>query len=238
MPWAKIRASPKRVAATTAAHFVGRLAHIRDMSCATLRVINPFWLATHTCPTMLGTLSVALLALPLLNGCVPLIIGGAAATGVAVAEDRRTLGTITEDENIEIKASNRIRDQLKSAHVNVTSYNRMVLLTGEVPDAAARDAADKIARSVENVRSVVNDLKVSGNSALSSRANDSYITSKVKARFLDGQKFNPLHVKVVTESNVVYLLGLVRKGEAHDATELTRTTAGVQKVVRVFEYIE
>jgi osmotically-inducible protein OsmY len=182
--------------------------------------------------------SVALLALPLLNGCAPLLLGGAVGTGVAVAEDRRTLGTMTEDENIEILAANRIRDRLKGAHVNVTSYNRMVLLTGEVPDAAARETAERTARGLQNVRSVVNELRVAGNSALSSRANDSYITSKVKARFIDGQRFNPLHVKVVTESNVVYLLGLVRKREAHEATELARTTAGVQKVVRVFEYIE
>jgi osmotically-inducible protein OsmY len=180
---------------------------------------------------------IALLALPLLNGCAPLILGGAVGTGVAVVEDRRTLGIMTEDENIEIKAGNRIRDRLKNAHVNVTSYNGMVLLTGEVPDAAARDIAERTARAVENVRSVVNELQVAGNSALSSRANDSYLTSKVKARFVDAQRFNPLHVKVVTESNVVYLMGLVRKREAHEATEVARTTSGVQKVVRVFEYI-
>jgi len=179
-----------------------------------------------------------LLTLPLLHGCVPVIVGGAAATGVVVAEDRRTVGTLTEDESIELKASSRIGDRLKSAHVNVTSYNRMVLLTGEVPDASAKAAAEKIARAVENVRSVINELQVAGNSALSSRANDSYVTSKVKARFIDGQRFNAVHVKVVTESNVVYLLGLVKKQEANDATEIARTTAGVQRVVRVFEYID
>ena len=183
-------------------------------------------------------LSLALLALPLLNGCVPVVIGGAAATGVVVAEDRRTVGTMTEDEVIENKASSRVAEKLKDVHVNVTSYNRMVLLTGEVPDANAKAAAEKIARAVDNVRAVVNELQVAGNSALSSRANDSYLTSKVKARFVDGQKFNALHVKVVTESNIVYLLGLVKKQEANDATEIARTTAGVQKVVRVFEYLD
>jgi osmotically-inducible protein OsmY len=181
--------------------------------------------------------SLALLALPLLNGCAPLIVGGAAATGVVMSEDRRTLGSITEDESIEIKTATRFRERLRDGHLNVTSYNGMVLLTGEVPDANTRATAEKIAWGVERVRGVVNELQVAGNSALSSRANDAYITSKVKARFLDGQKFNALHVKVVTESNVVYLLGLVRKREAHEATELARTTAGVQKVVRVFEYI-
>jgi osmotically-inducible protein OsmY len=179
-----------------------------------------------------------LLALPLLHGCVPLILGGAAATGVVVAEDRRTVGTITEDESIEIKASNRIRDRLRDAHINVTSYNRMVLLTGEVSDANAKATAEKVVRAVENARGVINELQIAGNSALSSRANDSYITSKVKARFIDGQKFNALHVKVVTESNVVYLLGLVKKQEANVAADIARTTAGVQRVVRVFEFID
>jgi len=182
--------------------------------------------------------SVALLVLPLLNGCVPVVVGGAAATGVVVAEDRRTVGTMTEDESIEFKTLARLRERVKDTHINVTSYNRMVLLTGEVPDAGAKASAEKVARAMDNVRSVVNELQVAGNSALSSRANDSYITSKVKARFVDGQKFNPLHVKVVTESNVVYLLGLVKKREANDATEIARTTGGVQKVVRVFEYLD
>jgi osmotically-inducible protein OsmY len=183
-------------------------------------------------------ISLGFLALPLLNGCAPVVVGGAAATGVLVAEDRRTVGTMTEDESIEFKTLSRLRERVKDAHINVTSYNRMVLLTGEVPDAGARASAEKIARAVENVRGVVNELQVAGNSALSSRANDSYLTSKVKARFVDGAKFNPLHVKVVTENNVVYLLGLVKKQEANDATEIARTTAGVQKVVRVFEYLD
>jgi osmotically-inducible protein OsmY len=179
-----------------------------------------------------------LLALPLLTGCVPVVVGGAAVTGVAVAEDRRTVGTMTEDESIEFKTLARLRQRLKDAHINVTSFNRMVLLTGEVPDASAKASAEQIARAMDNVRSVVNELQVAGNSALSSRANDSYLTSKVKARFVDAQRFNALHVKVVTESNVVYLLGLVRKQEANAATEIARTTGGVQKVVRVFEYLD
>lgn len=183
-------------------------------------------------------LLVSLLVIPLLNGCAPVLVGGAAATGIVVAEDRRTVGTITEDQGIEFKASSRINDKIKDAHINVTSYNRMVLLTGEVPDAAARATAEKIARAVENVREAYNELQVAGNSSLSARANDSYLTSKVKARFVDAQKFNPIHVKVVTENNVVYLLGLVKRQEANDATELARTTGGVRKVVRVFEYLD
>ncbi|MGQ0749882.1 MAG: BON domain-containing protein [Betaproteobacteria bacterium] len=179
-----------------------------------------------------------LLAVPLVNGCAPLIVGGAAATGVMVAEDRRTVGTITEDQAIELKAANRIGDRVKNAHVNVTSYNRMVLLTGEVADAAAKSAAEKTAQGVENVRTVFNELAVGPNSALSARANDTYLTSVVKARFVDAQRFSPVHVKVVTEAGVVYLLGLVTRKEADAATQIARTTRGVQRVVRVFEYLD
>jgi osmotically-inducible protein OsmY len=180
-----------------------------------------------------------LAALPLLHGCAPLVIGGAAATGFVVSEDRRTVGSMTEDTAIEAKASSRIGDGLKgSIHVNTTSYNGTVLLTGEVPDAASKEQAARIAQAVEKVRSVYNELAVGPVTPLSVRTNDAVTTSKVKARFLDGQRFNPLHVKVVTENGVVYLLGLVRKQEAADATEITRTTSGVSKVVRLFEYID
>lgn len=183
-------------------------------------------------------LAFLLLAIPVLQGCTPVVVGGAAATGIIVAEDRRTVGTITEDEAIELKALSRIGQKLKDAHINVTSYNRMVLLTGEVPDEAARVTAEKIAQAIENVRGVYNELQVAGNSSLTSRANDSYLTSKVKARFVEAQKFSPLHVKVVTENGVVYLLGLVKRKEADDATQIARTTGGVRKVVRVFEYLD
>lgn len=177
--------------------------------------------------------------LPLAQGCAPLIVGGAAATGVVVAQDRRTVGTITEDEGIELKASNRIGERLgDGAHINVTSYNRTLLLTGQVADAQSRTDAERIAKSVENVRYVHNELAIAGVSSFTSRSNDSIITSKVKARFLDAQKFNALNVKVVTENGVVYLLGLVKKQEADDATQIARTTSGVQKVVRVFEYLD
>jgi osmotically-inducible protein OsmY len=177
-------------------------------------------------------------ALPLLHGCAAVVVGGAAATGVMVAEDRRTVGTMTEDQGIELRAASRINEKYRDAHINVTSYNRMVLLTGEAPDAAARSNIEKIARAVENVRGVYNEIQVAGNSSLSARANDSYLTSKVKARFVDARKFSALHVKVVTEAGTVYLMGLVNRQEANDATEITRTTGGVQRVVRVFEYLD
>jgi osmotically-inducible protein OsmY len=186
------------------------------------------------------TLSLILIALlPLMHGCAPLVVGGAAATGFAVSEDRRTVGTMTDDTAIEAKASTRIGDGLKgNIHVNVTSYNGIVLLSGEVPDASSKDQAGRIVQAVEKVRSVYNELAVGPVTPLSVRTNDAVTTSKVKARFLDGQKFNPLHVKVVTENGVVYLMGLVRKQEAADATEITRTTSGVTKVVRLFEYLD
>jgi osmotically-inducible protein OsmY len=185
---------------------------------------------------IIGLLIVA--ALPLLGGCVVAAGGAAVAGGFLVAEDRRTVGTMTEDQGIEVKTSSRLDDRLRSSHINVTSYNRMVLLTGEVPNAAARDDAERIARGVENVRGVYNELQVSGNSSLSVRSNDSYITTKVKTRFVDSQKFNPVHVKVVTESGAVYLLGMVKRAEGEAASDVTRTTSGVVKVVRLFEYLD
>ena len=179
-----------------------------------------------------------LVALPLIQGCGALIAGGAAATGVVLSQDRRTIGTLTEDEGIEIKSANRIGERFKDGvHVNVTSYNRMVLLTGEVPDAATRTEVERIAWSVQNVRGVHNELAVAGVSSLTVRSNDTLLTSSVKGRLLDSHKLNPIHVKVVTENSIVYLLGLVTKEEAEVATEIARTTSGVQKVVRVFEFL-
>jgi osmotically-inducible protein OsmY len=172
----------------------------------------------------------------LLSACAAVLVGGAGA-GVAAAEDRRTLGTMTEDQGIELRTSNRVSEKhTDRVHLNVTSYNRMVLLTGEVPTEAVKRDIERIARSVENVRGVTNELTVGLPTTLTNRANDTYITSKVKARFVDAQRFNALHVKVVTENQVVYLLGLVSKQEAKDATDLARTTEGVKKVVTVFEY--
>ena len=182
---------------------------------------------------------VLLAAVPWLNGCAPLVVGGAAAGGVMIAQDRRTVGTMTEDEGIELKAASRLGERFKDAvHINVTSYNRTVLLTGEVADAAARSEAERIARGVENVRGVHNELAVAGVSSYTSRSNDAILTSKVKGRYLDSGKFNALHVKVVTENGIVYLMGLVNRNEAADATEIARTTSGVQKVIRVFEYLD
>lgn len=179
----------------------------------------------------------AFLLVPLLAACAPVLIGAAAGGAYSSLEDRRTAGVQIDDEGIELRIGNRINDRFGDrAHVSVTSYNRSVLLTGEVPDAQSREDAERIARAVPGVRGVNNELEVAGVSSLGARTNDAFITSKVKARFLDARKFNPLHVKVVTEAGVVYLLGVVTEQEANEAVELARTMSGVRKVVKVFEY--
>ena len=185
------------------------------------------------------TLSFAatLLAIPLLSGCFGVVAVGAGA-GALMFVDRRPAETQLLDESIELRTENRINEKFAfKTHINVTSYNRMVLLTGEMPTEAAKMEAEKIARDVPNVKSISNELAVAGASGLGGRSNDSYITSKVKARFIDANKFAAAHVKVVTEAGVVFLLGIVNQYEADAAVEIARTTAGVQKVVRVFEVV-
>lgn len=172
-----------------------------------------------------------------LSACAPLVVGGAVMGGM-MASDRRTTGTQVEDEGIELRAANRIREVLGDrAHVNVTSFNRQALLTGEVPTAQDRAMVEKIVTEVNNVRAVVNDVAVMPNSSLGQRSNDVLITGKVRASFVDAKDVFASAYKVVTERNVVYLLGLVTPREATRATEIARGVGGVSKVVRVFEMI-
>jgi len=172
-----------------------------------------------------------------LSACAPLIIGGAVVGGV-MAVDRRTAGTQVEDEGIELRASNRIRETLGDrAHVNVTSYNRQVLLTGEVLSAQDRQSVEQMVSAVENVRSVVNDLAVMPITSLSQRSNDTFITGKVRASLVDAQDISANSFKVVTERNIVYLMGRVSQREANRATDIARGVTGVSKVVRVFEVV-
>jgi osmotically-inducible protein OsmY len=171
-----------------------------------------------------------------LQGCVEMAVVGAGAA-VMSAVDRRTTGAQVDDEGIELRTTNRVRERFGDrVHVSVTSYNRSVLITGEVPDEKTKSEIEKMARDVPNARSVVNDLQVAGGSSLSSRASDATVTGKVKARFVDANQFNALLVKVVTEASVVYLMGIVTEAEAAAAVEVARTTGGVRKVVKVFEY--
>ena len=180
------------------------------------------------------TLAAALAAAALLQGCGALVVGGAAAG--LMAADRRTSGTYIEDETIEWKALERIHERYPSAHVNATSYNRRVLLTGEAYDEGIKKGVEAQVRGIENVKDVVNELQVSGSSSLASRGNDSLITSNVKARMVNNGVFHPNHVKVVTEAGVVYLMGLVTQKEGDTAVEIARNTSGVSRVVKVFEY--
>jgi osmotically-inducible protein OsmY len=177
------------------------------------------------------------LCVPVLSGCF-----GAAAVGVGSGAlmllDRRASETYVADEGMEIRALSRINEKYGDrVHVNSTSYNRTMLLTGEAPTDAIKADIEKIAAGVPNVKAISNELAIAGPSAYSGRSNDSYITSKVKARFVDANKFAANHVKVVTEAGVVFLLGLVTQTEADAAVEIARTTGGVLKVVRVFEII-
>ncbi|WP_270174839.1 BON domain-containing protein [Diaphorobacter sp. ED-3] len=173
-----------------------------------------------------------------LAGCAPLVIGGGAVVGTLMATDRRTTGTQVEDEGIEMRTASRIRETLGDrVHVNVTSYNRQVLLTGEVPTAADGQKVEQIAQGVDNVRSVVNDLGVMPASSLTQRSRDAFISTKVRASLVDAKDLSANAFKVVTERDVVYLMGRVTQREAKRSAEIARGVDGVRKVVRVFEVI-
>lgn len=173
-----------------------------------------------------------------LSACAPLVLGGAMVGSVLMATDRRSSGAQVEDQAIELKAINRVREVVGDrAHVSTTSYNRMVLLTGEVPNEADKAAVEQAVARIENVRSTVNDLAIAGNSSLTSRSNDTILTSKVKASFVDARDMLSNAFKVVTERGTVYLMGRVTEREATRAADLARSVSGVQKVVRVFEVV-
>lgn len=172
-----------------------------------------------------------------LSACAPLMIGSAVG-GAMVATDRRTSGAQLEDQGIELRATNRLRDQLgERGNVSVTSYNRQVLLTGEVPTEADKAAVEKTVAGVDNVRGIVNELAVLGASSLTQRSSDTLITGRVKAAMVDARDLSANAVKVVTTRGTVYLMGRVTQREADRATEITRNTQGVQRVVRVLEII-
>lgn len=186
-------------------------------------------------PLLLATVLGA--TLPLLQGCFPVVAAGA-GTAVMSALDRRTTGTQVEDESIELRAESRLREKLGNrANVNVVSYNRNVLLTGQVADEATRAEAATIVSGVPNVRGISNETDIAGVSSLTQRSSDAVITSKVKARILDSQRVNANHVKVVTESGKVFLMGLLTEAEARAAKEVAASTSGVRRVVAIFEII-
>ncbi|MCH9639594.1 MAG: BON domain-containing protein [Betaproteobacteria bacterium] len=182
------------------------------------------------------------LFLPFIVGCVPLTalsVGAGASTGAIVSEDRRTSGMFIEDESIELKSARRINQQLgDNVHINVTSFNRIVLLTGTALNEAMKKEAEVLVMSVDNVRSIVNEVKIAEKQSLASRSNDTLVTSKVKTRFIGVRGFQINHVKIVTENKIVYLMGMVKREEAESAAEIASSTVGVEKVVRVFEYLD
>ena len=186
------------------------------------------FVATLACAACLGGV---------LSACAPVVLGSA-AMGVLVATDRRTSGAQLEDEGIQLRAAGRIRESVGDrVHVNVTSYNRQVLLTGEVPTAQDKQLVEQIVSRVENVRAIVNELGVMCNSTLTQRSSDSLTTGRVKAAMVDAKDIFANSFKVITERGTTYLMGRVTQREANRATDITRGTSGVQKVVRVLEVI-
>jgi osmotically-inducible protein OsmY len=181
-------------------------------------------------------LLLALAAVPLLQGCFPLVATGVGATAL-IAADRRTAGVYIEDENIELKAIGRLHD-IPDAHVSATSFNERVLLTGQVPDEATKKRVQEAIRTIPSVREVVDETVIAGASSLASRGNDALITSNVKARMLKYAKSQPNWVKVITEAGTVYLMGLVTHAEGKEAIDIARNTSGVSRVVAEFEYVD
>ncbi|MCC6474186.1 MAG: BON domain-containing protein [Burkholderiales bacterium] len=173
-----------------------------------------------------------------LAGCFEAVVIGGAATGALVATDRRAAEVVLGDERIELTAASRIGQRFADKiHVNVTSFNYAVLLSGEAPDEKTKAEIERIASQVERVKGVVNELRIAAPSSLSARGNDTYLTGRIKASFVTANRFHSTHVKVVTENSTVFLLGLVTRQEADAATEIARGTPGVHRVIRVFEYL-
>jgi len=186
---------------------------------------------------VMNTVAVILLT-SLLTACIPLIVGGAVVGGTLVANDRRTSGAQLEDEGIELRSTSRIRSNVGDrVHVNVSSYNRQVLLTGEVPTTQDKLLVEQIISRVENVSSVVNELAVMGSSSLTQRSSDVLVTGRVKAMLVDAKDLFANSFRVVTERGTTYLMGRVTQREADRGTAVARGTPGVQKVVRIFEII-
>ncbi len=183
-------------------------------------------------------LLILLCLMPYISGCAVIAVGGA-ATAASVAIDRRTPGTQIEDQTIEVKAVQALNadpELDEQAHLNVISYNTIVLLSGETPTDAMRQKALELVKSVDKVTHVYNEITIAAPSSMVSRTSDSYITTKVKTKLFANQEQTGLDVKVVTEKGVVYLMGIVSHAEAEIATNIARQTGGVQKVVKLFQY--
>ena len=193
---------------------------------------------TRPRPNLLKATLAALAATTLLGACAPLLIGGAMLGGSMVVTDRRSSGTQIDDQGIELKSINRVREAIGDrGSVSVTSYNRQVLITGEVPTESDKAAVEQAVARIDNVRLIVNELAIASGSSLGTRSNDTLLTSKVKASMVDAKDVQANAYKVVTERGVVYLMGRVTEREAMRATDIARGVSGVRKVVRVFEIV-
>ena len=181
----------------------------------------------------------ALTAIICVQGCAPLVIGAGVGAGIMVSEDRRSSGTMLEDQVIERKISNLISETYEDqARVGVTSYNRVVLLVGQVPSETVKNDIGLMSLETQNVRTVQNEIVIAGTSSFVSRSGDALLTSKVKTRLMNSEDVSANNVKVVTNNDTVYLMGLVTRAEAAAATQTAATTSGVQRVVKVFEYLD
>ncbi|MGQ5525404.1 BON domain-containing protein [Chitinimonas sp. PSY-7] len=185
-----------------------------------------------------STLVLALLAASQLSACFPLLVAGV-GTGVAVTQDRRASAVVWSDQKVEQAIGKEIADRFGNhTHVNVTSYNKGVLLSGEVPDEATKATIEKVARDTSDVRQVYNELAIMLPSSISARASDTALTTRVKTRMVEANKFSPLHVKVVSERKQVFLMGLLTRKEAQDAAQIASQTQGAEKVVTLFEHLD
>ena len=186
----------------------------------------------------LGVIATTLAIASTLSGCAAIVVGGAVVGGTLMATDRRSSGTQVDDQTIELKAGSRIKEAVGDrGHINVTSYNRIALITGEVPTEADKVAVEQAIARIDNVRSTVNELVVGFSSSLTARSNDTLVSTKVKATLVDAGDVSASAFKIVTERNIVYLMGRVTEAEANRAVDLTSRISGVQKVVRVFEIV-
>jgi len=176
---------------------------------------------------------------PFVQSCVPIMVGAGVGAGVMMADDRRTSGTVVEDETIEVRAANRISEKYgERVNISATSFNRFVLLTGQAPTDEIRKDVSVLVLEVQNVRNIQNELAVGGNSSTTSRASDALLTSQVKGRLAQNKDVGANHVKVVSENGTVFLMGLVTRAEGESAATTAATTSGAQRVVKVFEYLD
>lgn len=186
------------------------------------------------------SLYLLLLAIPLLGGCVAAAVTATAA-GAAVAVDKRTTGTMIDDQSIEFKALSAIandKELSNNTHINVTSYNYVALVTGEAPTEEMRQRAIDIVRNIPKVSNVYDEVSLAAPSSFMSRSSDSLLTSKVKTRLLANEDVSGLNIKVVTDKGAVYLMGLITREQGDKATDIARRTGGVQKVVKLFQYTD